>query len=146
VAEGGPGKYPIGAGKERYLNRHIIEEHIGKTDEELATEFAKRGFNFYTGSAIGKRLGSFDSRESANDFIGQTLERNQSIVDQVSSGKKVEYFVAARFGYRTGREIYRPSPYSRPYMRNTYGVGVLIRHDPTTASGYRVITAYPRND
>lgn len=31
-------------------------------------------------------------------------------------------------------------------MRTTYGVGVFIVHDTGAPRGYRVITAYPRND
>ena len=31
-------------------------------------------------------------------------------------------------------------------MRDTYGVGVIIVHDPRTRNGFRVLTAYPRNE
>ncbi|TMI99440.1 MAG: hypothetical protein E6G97_22725 [Alphaproteobacteria bacterium] len=93
-----------------------------------------------------KREGSFESRESANDFVNRTLERNSVTVDQVADGKSDRTFLNTRFGYRTGREAFRPSIDSEPYLRDTYDVGVEIRHDPRSARGYRVHTAYPMNE
>lgn len=92
-----------------------------------------------------KRHGSFDSAESANDLVNRTLERNASEVDRVASGRATEAFVTSRFGYRTGREAYTAGRLD-PYMRNTYGIGVFILRDPASRNGYRVHTAYPRND
>jgi hypothetical protein len=79
--------------------------------------------------------------------VNRTLERNKATVDMVASGKLQDAFVTARFGFITGREIFRPDPTERYYyFRPTYGVGVDIRHDPGSSRGYRVHTAYPRND
>ncbi len=125
---------------------HTISDHVGKTDEELLTTLRQRRFDFPIRSYIGRRQGSFESIETANDFINRTLEQNKSAVDQVASGSASRDFVTARFGYITGREAYRPNPDADPYLRNTYGVGVEIRHDPRAGRGYRVFTAYPRND
>lgn len=130
---------PVGVG-------HTIRSHVGKSDEQLLTVVRERRFNFLTFSAIGRRESSFASVEAANDFVNRTLERNTSAVDLVAGGRVGEEFVTTRFGYVTGREAFRPSPDSEPYMRDTFGVGVLIRHDPRSERGYRVITAYPRND
>jgi hypothetical protein len=32
-----------------------------------------------------------------------------------------------------------------PYMRDTFGVGVLIEHAPDVEKGFVVITSFPRN-
>jgi hypothetical protein len=51
----------------------------------------------------------------------------------------------ARFGYVTGYEAYRRDSDSRPYMRSTYGVRVIIDHDTNSERGYTVRTAFPIN-
>ena len=125
---------------------HTIRDHVGKSDDELLEALQRRRFDTPGVSFIGKRQGSFTSLEAANDFVNRTLERNRSTVDLVATGKLDEEFITARFGYVTGREAFRPSPDADPYMRNTYSVGVFIRHDPGANRGYRVFSAYPRND
>lgn len=92
-----------------------------------------------------RRHGSFESAESANDLVNRTLEQNAPEVDRVASGRARDAFITSRFGYRTGREAYTAGRLD-PYMRNTYGVGVFIVRDPASRNGYRVKTAYPRND
>jgi hypothetical protein len=68
-------------------------------------------------------------------------------VDEVAAGKRERAFVKAQFGYPTGREAVRlKHPDAEPHMRTTYGVGVEIRYDPKSPRGYRIHTAYPRND
>jgi hypothetical protein len=62
-----------------------------------------------------------------------------------AAGQSAEEFLTARFGYKTGREAFRPDRNSEPYLRDTYEVGVLIEHDRRIGRGYRVYTAYPRN-
>ncbi|KAB2910829.1 MAG: hypothetical protein F9K29_24055 [Hyphomicrobiaceae bacterium] len=109
-------------------------------------EFARRDRHrslFVTIARI--RRGTFLSLESANDFVNRTLEENQAIVDRVASGRQDEAVINRRFGYVTGREAFRPDADSEPYMRNTYEVRVLIRHDPRLQRGYRVHTAFPMN-
>ncbi len=64
---------------------------------------------------------------------------------RTSHASSDEAFLKERFGYRTGREAFRSNIDSEPYLRGTYEVGVLIRHDPGLARGYRVHTGYPMN-
>ncbi|TXN78952.1 hypothetical protein FV234_22025 [Methylobacterium sp. WL8] len=92
-----------------------------------------------------RRDGSFESVESANDYVNRTLEQNAAEVDDVASGKKSRAFLTSRFGYRTGREAYTAGQIE-PYLRTTYGVGMYIVHDPGSSRVYRIHTAYPRND
>jgi hypothetical protein len=133
--------------REEEVRGHTLDEHSGKSDLELEAEFKRRGYDTPYVSFVPRRLGSFASDESANDLVNRTLERNKATVDMVASGELKEAFITSRFGFITGREIFRPDPTERYYyFRPTYGVGVDIRHDPGSSRGYRVHTAYPRND
>lgn len=139
-------RYSVNLNDEEIRGGHTLRDHIGKTDDELLAKVrGDRGSAGIFGYAR-KREGSFESRESANDFVNRTLEQNQVMVDHVADGKLSRAFLNMRFGYRTGREAFRPSIDSEPYLRDTYEVGVEIRHEPRIAHGYRVHTAYPRNE
>ncbi|WP_283214994.1 RNase A-like domain-containing protein [Methylobacterium trifolii] len=122
-----------------------MRHHVGKTDDEMRQRVQENMYRtrFFT---IGfRRSGSFPSMESANDLTNRTLEQNRDIVDQVASGTRDAAFVERRFGYATGREAYSTED-GVLYMRNTYGVGVRILHDPRSPRGYRVYTSDPRKD
>jgi hypothetical protein len=95
--------------------------------------------------ADGLAVGSFTSLDSATRLVNSTLAQNRTIVDQVASGALPVKRVEAQFGSVTGYEAYAPTERSQPYMRDTYGVGVVIRHDPLSGKGFGVISAFPRN-
>jgi CDI toxin RNase A-like protein len=78
--------------------------------------------------------------------VNATLARNPAVVEKVASGLSTRELVTAIFASKTGIEAYRPSEHAEPYLRDTYGVGVVIVHDPSSAKGYLILTAYPRND
>lgn len=139
-------RYTVNLGEEEQRGGHTLRDHVGKTDEELLQVMnAERGdVGFY--GYVRQRQGTFESAESANDLVNRTLERNTAAVDEVASGNQDKGFLTSRFGHITGREAYRPNPDADPVLRNTYGVGVGIVHDARTSRGYRVYTAYPRND
>jgi hypothetical protein len=90
--------------------------------------------------------GTFRSREEANDLVNQVLKRNTDTVDQVAAGKLKDATLQERFGFVTGREAFRPNGDSDPYIRDTYSVRVVIKHDKRSWRGYRVRTAFPVND
>ena len=124
---------------------HTLKEHVGKSDEEMLDVVRKNSWRTWIAHGGTRRNGSFDSKESANDFINRTLERNPELVDEVANGQRESAFIKGRFGYRTGREAYN-NDNERIYIRDTYSVGVLIYHDTRSPRGYHVETAYPRND
>lgn len=124
---------------------HALREHVGKTAEQMLARVRASRFGTFSATYGLKRDGSFESRESANDLVNQTLKENFAEVDSVASGSVEEAFITKRFGYKTGIEAYT-NGYIDPYARTTYGVGVYILHDPSNPRGYRVHTAYPRND
>jgi hypothetical protein len=46
----------------------------------------------------------------------------------------------------TGKEAFRSSADADPYIRDTYGVRMIIRNDLRAERGYRVYTAFPVNE
>jgi hypothetical protein len=130
---------------DRLLNRHIIENHVAKTDEELKARIQREQFPGLFRTIGRDRNGAFDSMESARDFISQTIANNPGDVARVASGQEKETFLVWRFGYQTGREAFMDPPGSEIRIRPTYEVGVYIVHDPRTDFGYRVVSAYPKN-
>jgi hypothetical protein len=132
---------PVGIG-------HTIREHVGKTDAELIDVLRQEWRQVYLPEGRATYYlpaqGSFSSPISANDFVNQMLQDNRATVDAVANGQG-EAVLEKRFGYMTGKEAFRAAPDAEPYIRNTYGVRVVIRHDDRVERGYRVLTAFPMN-
>ena len=125
------------------LSRHIIDNHVGKTDEELIARIEKSQIRGLFVSSGFDRNGSFESQEAAQDFIRQTLELNAGTVSGVASGKIPDAFLTERFGSGTGREAILEDGIIR--VRRAYMVGIAIRHEKSSKTGYRIRSAYPRN-
>ena len=138
-------QYSVVLAEEEARGGHAIRRHVGKSDAELlATLRAMRiRTPFTTIAAVAQ--GSFASLESANDLVNRVLGSQKPLVDLVARGTLAVAWLRHRFGYPTGREAFRSDAFAEPYMRNTYDVGVYIRHDSRAARGYTVITAYPLN-
>jgi len=143
--------------EEGVKNGHTIRDHVGKSPEFLRQRIADSQEMGLFVSRGRYRAGSFPSIEAANKLVNSTLAQNLAIVDQVASGAILDrVFVTATFRTKTGieaflpvserRRWFLPSKIASIYIRDTYGVGVVIYHDPTAKNGFRVLTAYPRND
>ncbi|MGC2781540.1 MAG: RNase A-like domain-containing protein [Bradyrhizobium sp.] len=145
-AQGGTQRrYSVDLKEEDARGGHTIEKHVGRTDAELLSVLRQ---NYHVGIVYYEYQdaeGSFTSRESANEFVNRVLEDNKATVDLVASGRKDGATLERRFGYVTGKEAFRPSVDSEPYVRNTYAVRVRIQHDLRSERGYRVLTAFPIN-
>ena len=124
---------------------HVFRDHVGKSDSELLDTLNKDRRNILGFKVGAPSEGSFASREAANDFVNRVLEGNRAKVDAVATGAADYSWLDKRFGFKTGREAYRPDIDTPAYLRDTYEVGVYIIHDPRSPRGYRVRTAYPRN-
>jgi hypothetical protein len=129
----------------RLLNRHIMQRHVGKSDEELKARLQSEQYRGLFVSGGMDRNGSFASAESARELIGQTIKNNSGEVSKVASGEKDEAFLTWEYGRETGREAYLLPPDPEVRTRTTSNVGVLIVYDRSSNTGYRVVTAYPRN-
>jgi glycerate kinase len=77
--------------------------------------------------------------------VNSTLAQNQAIVEEVVTGIRSHAVVFAKFKSVTGIEAVAPNVRSQPYIRETYGVGVVIVHDRSSPKGYTVWTAFPSN-
>jgi hypothetical protein len=132
--------------KEKYLNQHIMDRHVGKSDAELIARVDRETIRGRFLSKIIDRDGSFASVDDARDLIKRTIEMNPEAVARVISNQSPWEFLTHRFGNVTGKEAYREPPDSEIIrIRPTYEVGVRIDHDPGSELGYRIRTAYPRN-
>jgi hypothetical protein len=136
--------------KDPYFNRHIVDRHIGKTDaeriERVADSYRRGLFGLLPPISPLMRDGSFDSIESARTFIREALEKNRDAVQRVAEGSEPDALLKSRFGYPTGRKAVSIPKDTPIRMRTTYGVGIWIVHDRSAERGFRIVTAYSRND
>jgi hypothetical protein len=138
--------YPIDLLEDRQLGGHAIEGHI-RGDQRLKSDLADRiAEAVRKGDSTGDmRQGSFTSLEAANKLVNATIARNPDKVDRVLNGGSPKEQLDADFPAPTGREAYARTERSQIYIRDTYGVRVVIVPDGRSPKGYRVDTAYPRN-
>lgn len=66
---------------------HTLKEHVGKSDEEMLDVVRKNSWRTWIAHGGTRRNGSFDSKDSENDFINRTLEINSELVDEVANGQ-----------------------------------------------------------
>ena len=138
--------YPVDLREDQARGGHTIERHVGKTEAYLKTEVQEmaRAMVERDEDPRGVRLGSFTSLQSATRLVNSTLAQNRDVVDEVIRGQRGGAEIDAIFDSPTGYEAYLPRPQSIPYMRDTYGVRVVIARDPGSSRGYSVLTAFPR--
>lgn len=141
-----PAFRPVNLMEEEAAGGHTLQMHVGRSPESLRARVAAgiRRSLFY--SRILYRDGSFPSLAAATKLVNATLARNRAVMEKVAAGKMQDAFVTASFSSQTGIEAFKPSPYAQPYLRPTYGVGVYIIHDRRRPNGFRVQTAYPREE
>lgn len=128
-------RYTVVLAEEEARGGHAIRRHVGKTDAELIARLRSMRLDSLFVTIAAEAQGSFASLEEANNLVNRVLEIHAPLVDQVSMGLEKEVWFQWRFGYQTGTEAYRPDPDTVPYMRPTYEVGVLIRHDKRSVRG-----------
>jgi hypothetical protein len=123
---------------------HTIDEHVGKSDKYLLRRVQDSRFQIGP-FGLTPRVGSFPSLQAAEKLVNSTISQNQDVVDQVASGDLDVKRINAWFKSSTGKEAYAPSARAKPEIRDTWGIAVVLRHDPTARRGFRVISAYPIN-
>ncbi|MGE0338996.1 MAG: RNase A-like domain-containing protein [Xanthobacteraceae bacterium] len=142
-------RYSVDLEEEDRRGGHGHKDHVSKTDKYLLDvlddDWIRRSTAQYEVTVFRPAEGSFESSLQANDLVNQTLRLHKDTVDLVASGQLEGATLNHRFGYQTGKEAFRPNGDAEPYIRPTYGVIVIIRHDPRWERGYRVHTAYPTN-
>jgi hypothetical protein len=146
VSQDDDSSYRVDLLEEEERGGHAIKEHIGKSDSYLkarvereALAIVERGDSFE-----GLGVGSFSSVASATKLINSTLSQNRDIVNQVATGNQPKAFISSSFNSITGQEAYLARYNAQPFMRNTYGVAVVIVHDANSPNGFRVQSAFPK--
>jgi hypothetical protein len=122
---------------------HTIDKHVAKSDDALIQRLEVETYRTPFGTVYLPATGSFTSLRSANVLVNSTLSDNPALVSLVAGRRLGAVVVEKDFGSITGKEAYRSSSRSEPFIRETYGVRVLIFHDSSLARGYRVKTAFP---
>ncbi|WP_170153109.1 RNase A-like domain-containing protein [Roseiarcus fermentans] len=126
-----------------------MRDHVGKSPAELISQVESTRVDLPFPGPFGVLSryvpeGTYSSWESANDFVNRLLQSNTDTVDAVASGRFDKAWIEQRIGYPTGQEAFFNGEIIS--TRDTYNAGVLIVHDARVPRGYRVKTAYPRND
>jgi hypothetical protein len=136
---------PVDLLEQEQRGGHTIGEHAGMTYDYLksrardnAQNILDRGDDFR-----GARVGSFTSVQSANRLVNSTISDNQDKIDQGIRDGDPAVLISKSFKSPTGYEAYLSRAHAEPYIRDTFGVEVLVRPDPGSARGWRVHTAYP---
>ena len=145
----GPGRagYPIDLLEEEAQGGHAIRDHVGKSQDYLLSivnDTAARAESLGD-LASGLREGSFPSLEAANKLVNSTISANQNEVDLVVDGLSQRAEIDEYFGSPTGYEAFAQTERSTAFVRDTYGVHVVIVRDLDSPKGYQVLTAYPIN-
>jgi Bacterial CdiA-CT RNAse A domain len=142
----GERQYSVDLLEEEALGGHTLRNHVAKSDEELIGRLRTERLKGLFLSIARRAIGTFSSREAANDYTNLLIQENSVVVDTVASGKIDWVWLEKRVGSPTGREAFRSGLDSEPYIRKTYNVGAFIKHDTRSPRGYRVHSAYPLND
>lgn len=126
---------------------HAISEHVNKRESYLkqrvereALAIVERGDTF-----DGLSVGSFKSLEAATKLVNSTLAQNRDVVERVARGEQRIAVITAEFNSITGYEAFLSRFHAQPYMRDTYGVGVVVIRDLQAKNGFRIQSAFPRN-
>jgi Bacterial CdiA-CT RNAse A domain len=136
-------RYSVDLDEEEARGGHTLDKHVNKSPEALVAQ-AREAFD-RNPRAQDSRSGSFLSNEDATRLVNSTLAQNRASVDQVASGIRFRELVQSHFESVMGIEAVMPSINTPPYIRNTYGVGVVIQNDPLSPRGYRIVTGFPTN-
>lgn len=130
---------------------HAIRDHVAKPYRTLLDRIRNarvvrigRG-NFRLVYRHPAFAGSFTSLSEANRLVELALSSDPDVAAVARGQLRGNTRIFARVGAITGYEAYYDDRANVPRIRNTYGVEVVIRHDPNAAEGFVIRTAYPAN-
>jgi hypothetical protein len=142
-------RYSVNLEEEDARGGHGKRKHVGKTDRELIDVLNADYLRSQSGNLeitnFREAEGSFASLEQANELVNRVLRLESGKVDNVAEGKARREKLEQMFDGVTGKEAFRPNGDSDPYIRDTYGVRVIIKRDGRSPRGYTVVTAFPVN-
>jgi hypothetical protein len=142
-------RYSVDLEQEDARGGHAKSKRVGKTDSELIdvlnADYQRRQSGNLEITEFREAEGSFASLEQANELVNRVLRLESDNVDNVAEGKSRREKLEQKFDSVTGKEAFRPNGDSDPYIRDTYGVRVVIKRDGRSPRGYTVVTAFPVN-
>lgn len=137
--------FPVDLREEERRGGHAIREHVRKSHRYLMERVEREGFRIVERGDLFRGLSrsSFASLDAATRLVNATLAQNRDAVDRVARGGQPLDLLTARFPSATGYEAHLPRLHAQPFIRETFGVRVIIVRDPGTGRGSRILTAYP---
>jgi hypothetical protein len=135
--------YPINLMDEKIKGGHTIEDHVGKSDEQLKSNILREQQESPAGILYQQSDGSFTNLESATKLVNATISRNSGDIINFMRSNKDRLVITSLFESVTGREVYMKTPRSEPYIRETYNVKIVLKKDKN--NGFYVLTAFPTN-
>ena len=129
--------------QEEALGGHTISQHVGKSDEFLLNRVRDFQNEMQVNQGVDVVAGSFSSINSANNLVSSTLAQNASTVDAVANGDLLSTKIQGFFSSPTGNEAFASNAVSSPYIRDTYSVTAILKHDDRLSNGFYILTAFP---
>jgi len=111
---------------------HLIERHVGKTDQQLTDRLNSQP-NISAAS-------SFPDEETADRAVGSAISANQNQIDAYVNGNQSGYL---RIDYDMGSNIGSVMQRGQSTSSSTTTVRVVIARDPSMPDGYRIVTGFP---
>jgi DNA-binding transcriptional LysR family regulator len=139
VAQSDPSAgYPIDLREEEKLGGHAIAEHVGANPKYLVEPVQNEADNAVQrdDDFRGFADASFTSMQAATKLVNSAVSDNSEMVKQVASGQLPIGVLSSWFSQL-------PRYNAQPYMRDTFGVQVIILPDERSPKGFRVQSAYP---
>ena len=146
LAQYSGGGYPINLMEERVYGGHTIENHIGRSDNEIIRDMRADQRTFFILTRYRGIDGDFENLESATKLVNSTVSRNtQTIEDWLKNGSDDRLTVSSNFSSPTGREVFFRNPDANPVVSETYFVRAVLKKTDKNARGFYVLTAFPTN-
>jgi hypothetical protein len=109
---------------------HTIDRHVGKTEQQLMERLQDH--------EKLRRASTFVDEASAEQLIARVLERRSADIDAWMDSTTGRLTLTEDLGVRTGVTVSRDGSTTTPTA-----VRVVLLSDPRTASGWRILTAFP---
>jgi HK97 family phage portal protein len=136
--------YPVDLREEDRRGGHTIDQHVNVSYEALAERVQRaadaaveQGDEFR-----GLSIGSFTSLDAATKLVNSTISENSDAIESFLQGSDPIAAIEKRFEAPTGYEARLDRRNSKPYVRDAYGVRVILLRDGS-GKGYNVRSAFP---
>jgi RHS repeat-associated protein len=126
-----PTRVPEGLQAHENAGGHLIDRHVGKTEDQLAARLV-------TDTHISASS-SFPDLPTAEAAVAETLLIRQAEIQNWLSGQAPSYTARANVGWKVGTSLPRGAQSASPAT----SVRVVLRRDSSLSCGYRIHTGYP---